>query len=288
MQHRILGRTGLSVSEVGFGGGPAGIAGYLGRYDPNDQGDRRAMLDALDYALDIGLNFLDTAPAYGDGIGESLYGEVIGRRRDECVVSTKFAARDAEGIRRSCEESLTRLRTDHVDILQFHGAVYTEEEVDGILERGGLEALEALRDEGKVRFIGFTGEAANSAMRRLVDSGRFDVMQVRYNLMYQEAYDLVAGRGIMAQAEKLDMGMTLMRPLTSGLFGRWLEAVAPEVATQLDLPALLLNWVLSNPLMDVAIVGMRSVDEVRRNSEISDDVASRLDLKELHRRVYER
>lgn len=286
MQHRILGRTGLSVSEIGFGGAVVGITNYLGRHDPADPATAAEVEAALDRALDLGLNFLDTAPAYGNGIGEELYGRVIGRRRAECILSTKFGARDPEGIRHSCEASLRRLRTDVIDILQFHGGYYDPPEIARILDGGGLETLEALRDEGKVRYIGFTAEAPTEGLYRLVATGRFDVMQIRYNVMYQNAYDLVNHRGIMQEAEKAQMGITLMRPLASGLFQRWLQAAAPELLAAADWHRLLLDWVLSNRLVDVAIVGMRTVAEVEQNNALSEAGLGTLDLEALHHRQF--
>ncbi|MBI2298591.1 MAG: aldo/keto reductase [Armatimonadetes bacterium] len=284
MQFRILGRTGLQVSEVGFGGALVGIRNYLGEYDPSVADDECRSVDAVRRALDVGLNFLDTAPAYGHGLGESIYGKAIAGRRHECILSTKCGPRQPAEIRRSCEESLERLGTDCIDVYQLHGGCYTQDEVTGILERGGLETLEALRTEGKIRYLGFTAEVGNEAATRLVASGRFDVMQIRYNLFYQDNCDLIGRRGIMFAAEAVGMGITLMRPLASGIVGNWMEAVAPGVAAQIDLPRQLLNYVLSNKLVDVAIVGMRRAEEVDENNAISDDASTRLDLPELHHR----
>src|SRR5207237_10022195 len=130
-------------------------------------------------ALDLGINYLDTAPGYGGGMGEEIYGAVVGRRREECVVATKTGARDPAGIRASVEASLRRLRTDRIDVLQFHGGWYPAEEARQILEEGGLATFQELRAEGKVRFLGFTAEGPSPGAYRLVESGAFDVLQVR-------------------------------------------------------------------------------------------------------------
>src|SRR5438105_5043250 len=108
MQYRTLGRTGLRVSEIGFGGAQVGIPNYIERWDPAGADEQQSVIRALERALDLGLNYVDTAPGYGAGTSEEVLGQVIGRRRAECVVATKTGGRDPEGIVRSVEESLRR------------------------------------------------------------------------------------------------------------------------------------------------------------------------------------
>jgi aryl-alcohol dehydrogenase-like predicted oxidoreductase len=237
MRYRTLGRTGLRVSEIGFGGAVAGISNYIEAWDPAGSSEQDSVVRALERALDLGYNYLDTAPGYGDGVSEQIFGRVVGRRRAECVVATKTGARDPEGIRRSVERSLRNLCTETLDVLQFHGGWYPPEDVEKILERGGLETYEALRREGKVRFLGFTAEGPSGGVSRLIESGRFDVLHVRYNVMYQHTCDHVNN---------------------------------------------CLDYVLSNPLIDVALVGMRRVEEVETNDRLSDDTGARIDLDALH------
>ncbi len=287
MQYRVLGRTSLRVSEIGFGGAVVGIPNYIERWDPRDAACRSSVVRALHRALDLGLNYLDTAPGYGDGIGEEIMGEVIGSRRDECVVATKCGAREPEGVRRSCDASLRRLQTDVIDVFQFHGGWYDPDDVAAILDGGGLETFQALRREGKVRFLGFTAEAPTGGVSRLIETGEFDVVQLRYNLMYQHACDYINGRGAMVEADAGNMGIVIMRPVTSGIFPKLMRTVFPEVDSHLDLHRLMLAYVLSNPRVDVAIVGMRRVEEVEGNNAISDDAEPRFDLEALHRRFVE-
>src|SRR5436309_1484960 len=112
MQFRVLGRTGLRVSEVGFGGAPAGIPQYLEAWDPSAPAERGSVVRAVRRGLELGLNYLDTAPGYGGRVGEAIYGEAIRSRRAEVVLATKTGARDPAGIVQSVEESLKRLGTD--------------------------------------------------------------------------------------------------------------------------------------------------------------------------------
>ena len=106
---------------------------------------------------------------------------------------------------------------------------------------------------------------------------------VRYNLMYQHPSDWHNDEGIIRQAEEQGMGIILMRPLTSGVFQRLMAEAFPEIDV-LDVGRLLLNYVLSDPYVDVALVGMREPRLVELNNEISDDVAARIDLAKLHDR----
>jgi len=159
MQFRTLGRTGLRVSEIGFGGAYVGIPNYIQAWDPYDPGNQETVVAALDRALDLGLSYLDTAEGYGGGISEEIMGRVIARRRGGCVVATKVGSREPAAIRAACEASLRRLQTGVLDVYQFHGGWYDPEDVDAILHGGGLETMQALRQEGKVRFLGFTAEA---------------------------------------------------------------------------------------------------------------------------------
>ncbi len=166
MQYRTLGRTGLRVSEVGFGGAQVGIANYIEKWDPAGEREQQSVVDALHRALDLGLNYVDTAPGYGSGTSEEVLGRVIRERRGECVVATKTGARDPAGIVRSVEDSLRRLQTDVIDVLQFHGGWYGPEDVEKILQSGGLETYQKLREQGKIRFLGFTAEGPSGGVSR--------------------------------------------------------------------------------------------------------------------------
>ncbi|MCD6302210.1 MAG: aldo/keto reductase, partial [Anaerolineae bacterium] len=239
----------------------------------------------IERALELGYNYFDTAPAYGDGRSEELVGWGLSGRRDKVVLATKISSRDwtPEGIRRSVEASLERLRTDVIDVIQFHGGWYNHGEDRQIIEGGCLDELEKLRQEGKVRFLGFTTEGPSGGVERLIASGAFDVMQVRYNLMYQHPSDFENDEGIIRQADARGMGIVLMRPLTSGVFQKLMANQFPQIPTS-QVGRLLLNYVLSDPYVDVALVGMRDPKLVEVNNAISDDISLRIDLSALHYR----
>ncbi|MFN8513160.1 MAG: aldo/keto reductase [Chloroflexia bacterium] len=285
MRFRRLGRTGLQVSEVGFGGAPAGLRNYLGEWEPESDEAAAAIERTIHRALDLGINYFDTAPSYGQGRSEELFGRGLRGRRDEAIVATKLQGHDADAVRRSAEQSLKRLGIDRIDVLQYHGSWYSAELVRDILRPGGvLAGMQALRDEGLVRFLGITSEGVNGPVSELVATGEFDVLQICYNLIFQHPYEPSRKAGLMYEAAAQEMGIVAMRPLTSGTFQRWLGMVAAGVVSQVDWHRALLAFVLSNPLLSVAIVGMRSPDEVAANVAVSDDLSLRIDLDALHER----
>ncbi len=285
MQYRVLGKTGLRVSEIGVGGAQFGIRDYMGYWDPWSQEAQRLTHDTLERALELGYNYVDTAPGYGEGRSEELIGEALKPHRHRVVLATKISGGQwsPEAIRQSVEASLRRLQTDVIDVIQFHGGWYNRGEDRQILDEGGLDALRELREEGKVRFLGFTTEGPSGGVERLIASDAFDVMQARYNFMYQHPSDFENNQGIIREADAQGMGVVLMRPLTSGVFQRLITQAFPQI-DPLAAGRFLLNYVLSDPFIDVALVGMRDPSLVDVNNAISDDVAARLDLDQVHYR----
>ena len=201
------------------------------------------------------------------------------------IVATKLNGNDADAVRRSVEQSLTRLGTGHIDVLQIHGGWYTPEQVRDILKPGGvLAGMQAARNEGLVRHLGFTSEGTSGAVSELIATGAFDMLQICYNVIFQHPYEPSRHAGVIYEAAARDMGVVAMRPLTSGIFQRWLGMVAAEATAQVDWHRALLAFVLSNPLLSSAIVGMRSPEEVVANVAASEDYSLRIDLDALHER----
>ena len=282
METTQLGRTGVQVSRLGFGGAPAGLAQYLDDYDPARDTDREGVVSAIKRAVELGVTYFDTAPGYGGGEGESIYGEALEGAREGVFIATKVS-RDVKDARASVEESLKLLRTDHVDLVQIHGNSYTSDQADHILAIDGvLEQLEQLKTEGLTRLIGFTSEDNNAAVFRFIGSGRFDVMQINYNLLHQHPAEWTRPFGSLFEAREMGVGVVTMRTLTSGIFQKWVNTVRPD--DDFDFTPSLLQFVLSNPLVNVALVGMRTVGEVECNVAIANDKAGRVDHKKLQRK----
>jgi len=269
MQYRKLGNTGLSVSEIGYGGGRV----------KNNQ-DHQELIALLHQSLDQGINYIDTAPTYGDGFSETIIGQAIENR--SCIIATKTKSYDADGIIKSVEASLKRLQVEKIDILQFHGGWFNKHETNQILNQGGLETYLKLKQEGKVRFLGFSADGPSSGVERLIASGDFDMMQIHYNLMYQSTCDLFSNRGVIPDACNQGMGIVVMRATTSRAFPKLMQQCFPEEIKKLELDAFLLNYVLSNPLVNVALMSLKSLTDLELTNTVSDCDSARLNLKSFH------
>ena len=192
MRYRELGRTGLQVSEIGIGawgiGGVMMIDGRPGSYGAADDAEAIRMIH---WGLDQGINFIDSAPAYGFGHSEELVGQALKGRRDKVIVETKVGEHHVNGlpvwrfdppfVREAIDQSLRRLQTDYIDSYVLHlpsaGGVSTEQ---------ALEAIETARDSGKVRFAG-ASIYSNDQGVELTASGRCDVIQQVVSLLQAEA-----------------------------------------------------------------------------------------------------
>lgn len=273
-----FGKTNLHVTRLALGGYPFGGVNRARGWDPFTAEGRAAAIRTIHAALDAGITLVDTAPGYGDGNSESIFGEALQGRRDHVTLATKVGYHGtAADVTASVEASLRRLRTDVIDVIQFHGGMYTEAEVRHILHEGLVDALFALREQGKVRFVGFTVEEPWTA-KPLIASGLFDVMQVRYNLIYQSA-----ALHVLDEARDADMGVSVMRPMTSGIMQRMASYLAPEWQAARDLYEVALKFVLADSRVHVANVGMRWPDEVATNVALVSSFQPPFDMAELPR-----
>ncbi|HEY9594809.1 MAG TPA: aldo/keto reductase [Spirochaetia bacterium] len=171
MEKRKLGKTGLELSVIGFGGFhlveiPAAEAAHL-----------------LDAYLDAGGNYVETAAGYGDGISESKIGRAVSRRRGEFVLATKSVERTKDGFLRGLDASLKRLATDHVDVMFMH-AVQSVKDVEQILgPDGAMEGAIRARAAGKLRFIAISGHGRPGALLEAVRRYDFDVLMTIFNYL---------------------------------------------------------------------------------------------------------
>jgi aryl-alcohol dehydrogenase-like predicted oxidoreductase len=199
IERRALGRTGLAVSVLGFGGSGIGF----------ERVDAATVRELVADALDAGLNVVDTAECYGDS--EALLGAAVADRRRDYHLFTKCGhfegtGRDdwrPESLERSIARSLERLRTDHVDLLQLHSC--SEDD----LRRGDVIAvLRRARERGQTRFLGYRGDGA--AARHAVECGGFDVLQTSVNVADQEAIELT-----LPLAHAHGLGVIAKRPIAN-------------------------------------------------------------------------
>ncbi len=286
MEYKVLGRTGLRVSVIGCGGAVLGIPYYLAREDTADPEVQKNYVRALERAVELGINYFDTAPGYGDGTSETIFGRALAKYRDRIFLASKVTySGTPDEIQASVERSLSRLRTDYLDVMQFHGGYFDDKEADGILNGGRLERLERLRDVGKIRFIGTTAEVPTGALERMLNTGRFDVLQICYNLINQLACDHSRQcRGIVALAKQHNMGVVTMRTATSGFMQKLLALEFGQAVNEEAVTRMCVKYVLSTPEIDVALVGMRNQREVELNAALAGDAEARYDLSEIHDR----
>ncbi|HET9489733.1 MAG TPA: aldo/keto reductase, partial [Methylomirabilota bacterium] len=189
MDYRPLGKTGLQVSALGFGCGNVG--GLMVRGTPPERES------AVARALELGINYFDTAPAYGDGQSERHLGQVLRALKPDVYVGTKFRLQAADlsdirgAVARSLEASLGRLGLERVDLLQLHNPVGSGGRPGGLETQRVigevLPAVDALRRQGKVRFVGMTALGDTPALHQVFDSGGVDTAQVCYNLLNPSA-----------------------------------------------------------------------------------------------------
>ena len=227
MNYRQLGRTGMNVSEVGFGCGNVG--GLMIRGDHGDQ------VKAVARAMELGINYFDTASQYGDGQSETNLGRVLKELTADVYVGTKYRlvpgdASDIKGgVVRSVEASLKRLGREQVDLIQLHNRVSPVADLGkdllGVSDVLGqvVEATQLLESQGKVRFWGMTGIGDAESLHRVVDSGTLYTLQTVYNLLNASAattmtpkFDMDNYDRLIERAAAVNMGVIVIRVLAGG------------------------------------------------------------------------
>lgn len=301
VNRRRLGRTGLMVSEVGFGG--AGLGHAWG--ETTDA----ACIRAVRLGLDLGIDFFDTSPVYGGGKSEENLGIGLEGQRDKIVLATKARLQSDEelddmatSIRRSVEASLRRLRTDYIDILQIHHQVgaargrylAVADPPKYALRLPSADALafaestRSLIDEGKVRFIGITAwDGEPKTVRGLLESGAFDTAQILYNMVNQSSaappppgFDDIDQSEALAVARTNDVGAIGIRSHAAGaLVDRLDRSVKPDSDVARDharaaalacfrkapfttLSQIALRFCLDNPAISTIVPGFKNSAEV--------------------------
>ncbi|MDO7907967.1 aldo/keto reductase [Paenibacillus sp. JX-17] len=299
MNYRSLGKTGLMVSEIGYGAWGIGKTAWLGAEDDES-------VKALNRSIDLGLNFIDTALGYGDGHSEKLVGQVIRDRSEQVYVASKippkngqWPARDgvpsrdtftAEHVIASTEQSLRNLGMETIDVQQFH--VWSDEWVQ---QGDWLEGVQKLKEQGKIRFFGVSinDHQPNNAIK-LIESGLVDTVQVIYNLFDQSPEDALLPAcqahnvGVIVRVALDEGGLTgNITPDTQFSEGDFrnhyfggsrkqevydrVQSIASELHISTDQMAeTALRYVLSHPAVSTVIPGMRSVRNVERNMQIGD------------------
>jgi aryl-alcohol dehydrogenase-like predicted oxidoreductase len=293
MQYRTLGRTGLRISVIGLG-----TMVHAGHFGPMKDSDS---LSAIDAAIELGVNFIDTSDAYGAGYSEALLGNALKGRREKVILATKGGNVmvgpergkrnfDPAYIGRVLEESLKRLQTDHIDLYQLHNPT-----VD-VIESGGIwEVLEKAQREGKIRYYGVSINTIEEGIAAVKDR-RSDTIQLEYNLLAQEPAER-----IFPLAQAANVGIIARIPLRRGvLTGKMTvadeqrfegedvrarsykgEAFAKELAKAEQLRFLVhgpvkslgqaaIAFCVAHPAVSVTIPGARNEAQMRENAAGGD------------------
>ncbi|HEY9076752.1 MAG TPA: aldo/keto reductase [Anaerolineaceae bacterium] len=299
MKYRKLGRTGIQVSEIGFGAW--GIGGWGLRDDAES-------LRALNRAIDLGYTFFDTAMGYGDGHSERLIGQVVTGKRDKVVIASKISPKtmrwpvlphepikdtfSKEWVISCTENSLKNLKTDYLDVQQLHA--WTPEYVH---ESEWYEGLLKLKEQGKVRAFGVSANDWDPyGTVSLVESGLIDSIQVIYNIFEQRPEER-----LLPAALKHQVGIIVRVPFEEGLLtgalrpgyifpeGDWrANWLTPERLAEADrrvqaltsflndntpsLATLALKFCLSHPAVSTVIPGIRTVKHAEANALASDGI----------------
>lgn len=252
MRYRRLGKTELSVSVIGFG------AIKL------PQVDAETAVEAIRRAVDLGINFIDTARGYGDS--ERKIGMAIKGIRDSVIIATKTAARTANEAMRELETSLKELGTDYIDLYQLH-SVSDQETYDQVMSEGGAyEALLRAKEKGLVRHIGVTMHRAIETMKQAITSNCFETIMLAYSPLDQEC----VGKEIIPLAHKHDMGIIIMKPLSGGQLRSRINPSPNDPPQKDEVVFESLRFIISNEMVSTVIPGMTCAREVIENAWVGD------------------
>ena len=271
MLRKKLGRTGLEVTQLGYGS--------MGLRGPRTWGVRAVSEAAADgflnSVLDAGINFIDTAPDYG--VSEERIGRYLSARRAEFYLATKCGCAPIQHedrlevrhvwtrdvIQRNIETSLQQLRTDYVDVLQFHGG-----DAETLQSEGLIELLTSFRELGIIRFLGVSSSLPH--LPGLIDLGVFDTFQVPYSCLAPEHHDWITraaetGAGIILRGGIAQGGpeAEIQRPALNDIWTRArLDEVLPEGMKRAEL---ILRYTLSHPHCHTTIVGTCNPEHLAEN-----------------------
>ena len=248
MEIKRMGRTNFMVKRLGFGGMTI------------PEVSNREAEATLNKALDLGVNFIDTAKAYGDS--EVRIGYVMKKRRGECYLSSRSPDMSYKGMKKDLEDSLRRLRTDYIDLYEPHDVSTTSKFEQLFSEEGALKALKEAKREGKIKSIGFTSHNIE-LIKKLIKKDEFDAGLIVYNLA-----DTVTEK-IIPLAKEYDLGLFVMK-----VFGneRLLRLTPPGKQRKPTIEECL-SFALSNGDLHLILTGVKSPKEIEENVSIAEKYA---------------
>lgn len=266
MRRRRLGRTGLEVSEISLGTVELGLRYGIGAPDLTEIPSEKDATTLLNAALDLGVNFLDTARSYGTS--ERVIGKALKNRRHEYILVSKIEPQPQKPnrVRELVDESLRDLQSDYIDIVMIHAG---EESAPCQVT---ANALHDLRKDGKLRFVGYSGYGCKSA-QVAIESGQFDCLQIAYSVM-----DRRPEKTLLEAARQNDIGIVARSVLLKGALTsryQWLPAEAEPIRRSVKqlvqtigsidaLPEFAYRYVLSHEPPHSALIGTAHLSELRQ------------------------
>ncbi len=280
MRYRKLGKTGLSVSVLGFGAMRLPMVGNdlspIERFDPSRKIDVEASLEMFEYAVSNGINYFDTAYVYQDGQSEMTMGRGLKPHRDKVLIATKLPTmiiQKTEELEKSLELQLERLDTDYLDVYLAHSlnrALW-----EHMKQVGMLKFFDRIRSSGKVRHIGFSFHDDVRAFKEILDGYDWEIAQIQYNY-FDEHHQ--AGRAGLEYAAEKGIGIVIMEPIRGGKLADPVPAKIKEIWNEADVkrtPAeWALQWVWNHPEVSVVLSGMSTMQQLIENVASADRAAS--------------
>ena len=246
LPHRTLGGTGASVSILAFGCGSRFLM-----YQDEDKA-----LAVLNHALDLGIDYLDTAYAYGDGKSETRVGKVLATRRKEVWLATKIPDRTRDAFLKRLERSLKRLQTDHVDLVHIHNLGHAEDLAKIEAPDGALKGLLQAKEQKMARFIGMSSHTDGAVMAQAIERHPLDCVQMALNPSGNGEFEKTA----LVAAHKKNLGVIAMK-----VYGQ--DLLIGQEAGKADADSLL-RFALSLPVA-TAVTGMPKVEMLEHNVEVA-------------------
>ena len=264
MIYRQLGRTGLRVSQLGFGA----MRLPMKEVDGAEVVDRELAIPMIHRAFETGVNYIDTAVGYCNQDSQRVVGEALKGWREKIVLSTKnhYYGEDEKEWWGHLEDSLERLDVDYIDIYNHHGINWERYEKN--VEPRVSKWMRKAKDQGLIKHICTSFHDDNEALIKIVDTGYVESITLQYNLLYR---DLEEG---IAHAREQNVGIVVMGPVGGGRLGGSSEVLAEAVPGIKRVPELALRFVLSNPNVTVALSGMSTMQHVVENVATATDESS--------------
>jgi hypothetical protein len=253
LPRRTLGRTGLSVTTLTLGTAPTG---FTQPHSPQH------VAECVNAAIDLGVNFIDTARAYD--VAEEGVGLALGRRRSEVVLATKVMVDTVADAERSFSQSLRLLKTDHVDVLYFHHLGDRKVEIARTPE-GVFTWLLKQKQAGKTRFVGISGHNRPHKFAPLLESGEVDVLLAALNFVDRHTYNFQ--EKVLPVARKHDVGIVAMKVFGGSLGGNYADPKCPPQLSVEHLE-LAIRYALGLPGVATLNIGVHNVEQLRKNVEM--------------------